>query len=578
MARRPLLSIRSINPVPAEKFEDWALSTDGRAVLEGLLDIVADPERELVPARGDEEAPPLHQPPQKITGSQLRAQARRRLSTRALALVAAGALVLLAFVAWGAYTLIEGWSHDQTVVVITDDPMSPTGIGSSVSMVKGVYRLSYGQTANINGLDITVTIRPTSVPFTESDPHPIGSFPAEPDDRQLRSRLRSQYIITNTGSEAQMVDLRRFVALGEDGNRYSLMAQPLELEPAETLSGRLDFYVDNSVAASTVAYTTDYGADDLAVWGPEAISEGPGYPVLQKLPLLRAEEVESFEYEGWDEQGRPLPVQTVTAAENPAGVAALIGLYGQTKLDPAQGYPNYTTPVHLTLYLKDGTDFSIWIEAPDSDACIIQDTRATTDGNPPAATGTNPALVRAFYGLEGAYGGTGWKLNPSEGGSVTTSTARSGTITDSSPTSRTATTQAPSGPRLSWGDAATLEGRMVTVTKPVEDANARGAHPGWKAYYCTVTITNTGDDPLDYSASEFTLEGNSSGSVGTGAPGIVGDSNPTVGGDPFLKAGTVEPGRSITAVVWFSLDGKDDPVKMRLGTATSTGVTLASWQ
>jgi len=119
---------------------------------------------------------------------------------------------------------------------------------------------------------------------------------------------------------------------------------------------------------------------------------------------------------------------------------------------------------------------------------------------------------------------------------------------------------------------------MVTVTKPVEDANARGAHPGWKAYYCTVTITNTGDDPLDYSASEFTLEGNSSGSVGTGAPGIVGDSNPTVGGDPFLKAGTVEPGRSITAVVWFSLDGKDDPVKMRLGTATSTGVTLASWQ
>lgn len=331
---------------------------------------------------------------------------------RVIGFAAATAIVLVVAV-FGVNALVERLTENKGIVMITNDAMSPAETGYSVSAAEGVYRLLYGQTANIDGLDITVTVRPTLVPFTESDPHPVGSLPTELDDWQLRSRLRSQYIITNTGSETQMVDLRRFVALGEDGNRYSLMAQTLELEPGDTLSGRLDFYVDSDVSASAVAYTTDHLTEDLAVWGPEAITEGPGYPVLQELPLLRAEEVESFEYEGWDEQGRPLPGQTITATENPAGIAALIELYGQTKLDPAQGYPNYTTPVHLTLHLKDGTDFSIWIEAPDSDLCIIQDTRATTDGNPPAATGTNPALVRAFYGLDGAYGEGGWALNSS---------------------------------------------------------------------------------------------------------------------------------------------------------------------
>ena len=195
-------------------------------------------------------------------------------------LAALSAAVVLAALGFGVSTLVERLGRDQSVVVITDDSMSPTGTGYSVSVIEGVYRLSYGQTANIDGLDITVTIRPTSVPFTESDPYPIGSFPTEPEDRQLRSRLRSQYIITNTGSEPQMVDLRRFVALGEDGNRYSLMAQALELAPGGTLSGRLDFYVDNGAAANTVAYTADYGADNLAVWGPEAITEGALFPIL----------------------------------------------------------------------------------------------------------------------------------------------------------------------------------------------------------------------------------------------------------------------------------------------------------
>lgn len=342
------------------------------------------------------------------------AQPKRSPSTARIASVAALAAVVLVALGFGVQALVERLSANKSVLVITDHPMGPTETGSLVSIAQGVYRLSYGQTVNIDGLDITVTVMPTSARFTESDPQPILSFPTGRDDWRLHSRLRSQYILTNTGSEPQMVDLRRFLVLGDDGDRYSLMAQTHELEPGGTLSGPLDFYVEDGVAAHTVVYTSDQMTEDLAVWGPAAITEGPGYPVLQNLPPLRAEEVESFEYQGWDEQGRPLPTQTVTAAENPAGIAALIELYGQTKLDVAAGYPVYTTPVHLTLHLRDGTDFSIWIGAPGSDICMIQDTRMRTEGNPPATTGINAALVRAFYGLDGAYGEAG--SHPSQGG------------------------------------------------------------------------------------------------------------------------------------------------------------------
>lgn len=348
------------------------------------------------------------------------AQPRRASRTRrSLGFAAATAIVLVA-VGFGLNALVGQLTENKGMVVITDDPMSPTETGQPAGVVDGVYYLRYGQMANIDGLDISVTIKPIPVPSSESDPYPIISFHGEPHDWQPLSRLRSQYIITNTGSKTQMVNLQRFVALGEDGNHYDLMAQPLQIEPGQTLPGRLDFFFDPDVAANTVAYMTDDGTDDLAVWGPEAITEGPGYPVLTSLPPLRAKDVESCDYEGWDEQGRPLPV-TVTAAENSAGVAVLIEYYGQTKLDLAQGYPLHTTPVHLTLHLKDDTQFSIWIGAPGTEVCIIQDTRAATEGNPPAAIGTNPALVRAFYGVDGARVETGWTIvNPPESGSETT--------------------------------------------------------------------------------------------------------------------------------------------------------------
>ena len=466
-------------------------------------------------------------------------------------------LAVLAALGFGVSTLVERLGRDQSVVVITDDTMSPTGTGYSVSVVEGVYRLSYGQTANIDGLDITVTIRPTSVPFTESDPYPIGSFPTEPEDWRLRSRLRSQYIITNTGSEPQMVDLRRFVALGEDGNRYSLMAQALELAPGGTLSGRLDFYVDNGVAANTVAYTTDHLTENLAVWGPEAITEGPGYPVLQELPPLQIEDVESIEVRKDDPTGGEPSVETY--APEAADLETFIDYYEQTTLVTSEGYPGYASPVQFIFHLVGGSDLTIGISSPDEEQIVIEDTRAITGSNPPSAVGTNSALVNAYY-----TGG--------DSETMTTTTSDVATPTDQSAATSTTSTSPVQGPKLKWGEAAALEGRTVSVGKPREDPEATGSRPGSSVFYSMVTIVNTGSRALTCVASEFSLEGNSSGSTGIAGP------EKTVGGQPVFDRVTLAPGESVTTAVRFELSQDDTPVKVRLGTASSTEVVLASWQ
>jgi hypothetical protein len=471
--------------------------------------------------------------------------------------IAVVSLVVVAAAAVGAYEAMVRVGHDKSVVIITDDSMSPTGTGSSVSMAEGVYRMSYGQTANIDGLDITVTIRPTSVPFTESDPHPIRSFPTERDDWRLRSRLRSQYIITNTGSETQMVDLGRFLALGEDGNRYSLMAQTLELEPGGTLWGQLDFYVDNGVAADTVAYTTNYPTKDLAVWGPEAITEGPGYPVLQKLPPLQIEDVESIEVRKDDPTGGKPSVETY--APEAADLETFISYYEQTALVTSEGYPGYASPVQFIFHLVGGSDLTIGIGSPDEDQIVIEDTRGSTGSHPPSAVGTNSALVNAYY-----TGG--------ESETETTTTSYVATPTDQSAATSTTATSPVQGPRLGWGEAAALEGRTVSVGKPREDPEAEGSRPGSTVFYSMVTIVNTGSRALTCVASEFSLEGNSSGSTGIAGP------ETTVGGHPVLDRVTLAPGESVTAAVRFQLSQGDSPVKVRLGTASSTEVVLASWQ
>ena len=112
----------------------------------------------------------------------------------------------------------------------------------------------------------------------------------------------------------------------------------------------------------------------------------------------------------------------------------------------------------------------------------------------------------------------------------------------------------------------------MSVGKPVEDPEATGSGPGSTVFYSMVTILSTGSEALTCVAWEFSLEGNSSGSTGIAGP------ETTVGGQPVFDRVTLAPGESVTAAVRFQLSQGDSPVKVRLGTASSTNVTLASWQ
>ena len=129
------------------------------------------------------------------------------------------------------------------------------------------------------------------------------------------------------------------------------------------------------------------------------------------------------------------------------------------------------------------------------------------------------------------------------------------------------------GPRLKWGDVARLSDREVKIEKPVEKPEQTGTRPGSMVVYALVTITNTGTETIDYAASEFFIEGNSSGSTG------IATLDGTIDGVPVLAHhGTLSPGGSVTAAVCFSLSTGDVPVKVRLGTQFSTAIVLASWQ
>jgi hypothetical protein len=453
--------------------------------------------------------------------------------------------VVLVALGFGVRALVERLSEDNSVLVITDDHMGSVETGSSLSVIDAVHRLSYGQTVNIDGLDITVTVIPTWAPFTEADPNEVLSSNGEQNDW----RLRSQYIITNTTSETRTVDLQRFLALAEDGHRYGPSVHGLELEPGATSSGRLDFYADNGVAASTIVYTSDSGAEDLAVWGPEATSEEPGYPVLEELPSLRVEDVRAVEvYITSPNGGEPLIQGYVPEA---ADLQAFIDAYEQTTLVYSEGYPESWGPDQIVLHLVGGGKLVIGLDSPEEGHIALRDTRGGEGSHPPSAVGTNSQLVAAVIGMTNA------------------------------------STVQGQGPALAWGEEAVLDGRTIKVEQPVEAPDETEAAGGMGvgassilvAVYSLVTITNTGSEPLTCSSGEFFLMGKSSGSSGTGAP------QKTLAGHDVLDLVTLQPGESVKAAVRFELKQGDRPVKVLLGRRSSTGYVssstnawLALWQ
>jgi len=152
--------------------------------------------------------------------------------------------------------------------------------------------------------------------------------------------------------------------------------------------------------------------------------------------------------------------------------------------------------------------------------------------------------------------------------------------TDDPPLSSTTTIMGNVGPRLSWGQEAVLDGRTIKVEQPVEAPDETGAPSGFVLVYSLVTITNTGSEPLTCAAAQFGLDGNSSGSTG----GFGGPAK-TLAGHEVLDLVRLQPGESVKAAVRFCVKQGDHPVKVWLGTRSSTGRIqsstsewLASWQ
>lgn len=128
------------------------------------------------------------------------------------------------------------------------------------------------------------------------------------------------------------------------------------------------------------------------------------------------------------------------------------------------------------------------------------------------------------------------------------------------------------GPILSWGEEAVLDGRKIKVEQPVEAPDKPAELlPDETAIYSLITITNTGNEPLTCAAAEFFLMGKS-----TGSSGGIGGLEKTLAGHEVLTIVTLQPGESVKAAVGFCLSQGNHPVKMLLGTRSSTGEMVVS--
>ncbi len=258
--------------------------------------------------------------------------------------------------------------------------------------------LRYGEVMSLDGLQIAVTVAPSEVgQYANGVP-----------------RLRSQVIIENRGSAPREIRWSDFWLLDAGNNRigpYGVSRETLmAIDPGAQVIQQLDWQITRGREIVKVVYAPDgMMPEEVYSWGPEAITEGPGYPVLKTLPKFRAEDIDSIETRIQNSQGGAPSVQTLWAANNAANVQKIIDLYNQTTLVRSQGYPTYRTAVQVIFHFKDGSEFSIWIGSPGTDTCVIQDTRAGTGGNPPAATGSNPGLPQAYYAADSSSGG--WRMN-----------------------------------------------------------------------------------------------------------------------------------------------------------------------
>ena len=503
-------------------------------------------------------------------GEKCAAKTRRRRRGRHVRAWAVGVAVVALLVAggFGVNALVERMGQDKGIVVITDETMSPGGTGQGPPDPAGTQGTTLTGAkaelwAEIQRIREGVKSGTVSFGWTASEAAG-GDLPSDPmlmldslEESLLRPDATVYYL---RGSAGDATALRTEVSAMPGVTRVEFVSKDDALERLkddfadnpEILEG----LQDNPLPASLEIWLTDY------TQAPSLADELRGRPEVDEVVLAP-----TMDYAQWVERLRSLtsllrPDVTVYLRDSAGDAAALqseiSAMPGVTRLefvskDQAlqklketfadnpeilEGLQGNPLPASLEIWLSDHTQAASLAEElrsrPEVDEVLAPS--ATETGSGPVTT----------YGVA-----------PSTGAASATTPPTAETVQE---------------PRLNWGEAAALEGRTIRVSEPMEDPQATGSRPDLKVVYSMVTITNTGSEPLTYVASEFFLEGNSGGSTG-----IAGQPT-TVGGQPVLARGMLAPGETVTAAVRFNLKTNDVPVKVRLGTATSTAVTLASWQ
>lgn len=157
---------------------------------------------------------------------------------------------------------------------------------------------------------------------------------------------------------------------------------------------------------------------------------------------------------------------------------------------------------------------------------------------------------------------------PTDGSTRMTSIEAQTTLSPSSSDSEPV--EAPERQELMWGETATMDGGAVTVDEPKMTTIAPPGRAGSVVVYSMVTIANIGDAAISYSATDFNMEGNSSGSSGMTA-------GPSASDLRELGSGTLSPGEQAQGIVRFTTKKDDSVVRIWLVIPWSEQVRV-DWQ
>jgi len=144
------------------------------------------------------------------------------------------------------------------------------------------------------------------------------------------------------------------------------------------------------------------------------------------------------------------------------------------------------------------------------------------------------------------------------------------TATPSSPTTTEApaTTSSPAKSSNAWGSTVAIGSYKVTATEPTRAPVWSPNRAGIVAYAFSVTLENTGAQPLEFNLTQFHLQDDAGQSYG----------DPTEFGQSQLSgAKTLQPGAPLVYIIGFEIPGTAKPMNLTFVPETSAPTVGVLW-